>query len=75
MYVNIDLTSGGQTTHWPGKMFYMVLRDPNHYCFTEFERNLKGRDFRLLTLANLSRSNYSMTGKMLLQVDFRVQML
>ena len=61
-------------THCPGKTFYTVLRVPNHYVFTEFERNLRGRDFLLLTLANLSRSNYSMLGKILSHIDCRFHM-
>ena len=45
--MNINLTSGGQMTHCTGKTFYTVLRVPNHYVFTEFERNLRGRDLLL----------------------------
>ena len=67
--MNINLTSGGQTTRCLGKIFYTVLRIPNHYVFREFEGNLRGRDFLLLALADLSRSNCSMLGKMLLHVD------
>ena len=72
--MNIILASGGQTTHCPGKIFYTMLRNPNHHRFTEFERILGGRDFLLLTLADLSRSNYSMPGKILLHVDCRFHM-
>ena len=72
--LNINLTSGGQTTHCTGKIFYTVLRVPNHYVFTAFERNLRGRDFLLLTLADLSRLNYSMLDKILLHVDCRFHM-
>ena len=53
----------------PGQNFYTMLRVPNHHVFTEFERILRGRDFLLLTLADLSRSNYSMLRKILLHVD------
>ena len=68
--MNIILASGGQTTHYPDKIFNMMLRESNLHCFTEFERILRGRDFLLLTLADLSRSNYSML-LMLLHVKCR----
>ena len=51
-----------------------MLRVPDHYAFPEFERLLRVRDFLLLTLANLSRSNYSMLGKILSHVDCRFNM-
>ena len=47
MMMMMNMTSGGQTTHCPGKIFYTVLRVPNQYVFTEFERNLRDRDFLL----------------------------
>ena len=34
-YLNISLTSEGQTAYCP-RIFYTVLRDPKHYCFAGF---------------------------------------
>ena len=62
---------------WPLQVKRLSAREKyfSPYFDRDFVRNLRGRDFLLLTLADWNaRSKYSMLGKILLHVDCRFHM-